>query len=62
MIINEPEAIEEIKNLSKNAKGHLVHLYRNFAQNVSNCFELNKNAEFEDELFDFVNKLKKMGI
>ena len=62
MIINEPEAIEEIKNLSQNAKGHIMHLYRNFAQNVSNCFELNKKAEFKDELFDFVNKLKKMGI
>ena len=62
MVINEPKAIEEIKKLSGNAKGHLSHIYRNFAQNVSSCFELRKEAEFKDELFEIVDKLKKMGL
>ena len=62
MVINEPKAIEEIKKLSGNAKGHLSHIYRNFAQNVSSCFELRREAQFKDEIFEFVNELKKIGI
>ena len=62
MVINEPKAIEEIKKLSGNAKGHLSHIYRNFAQNVSSCFELRREAQFKDEIFEFVNEIKKIGI
>ena len=62
MVINEPKAIEEIKKLSGNAKGHLSHIYRNFAQNMSSCFELRREAQFKDEIFEFVNELKKIGI
>ena len=57
---DEPEAIQEIKALTINAKHHLSHILRNGLMNILSC-NGRKDAGVEDAILLLENQIKELG-
>lgn len=59
---DETEAVRQIKDMPREARLHLQHVFRNDLQSIAGAIELHHLEDAKDIIFQIDSNLRKLGL